>query len=274
MPLSDGERANLAGPRPGDVKPTGPAQNRRVYSCLGCEMSKAAAGPHHCIGTGYLVSEIVFRRLHTLCVSNGGTLSLAELESFRSKFLNGFSSGFELFEKVHQHCMDASACSVETPFSRDKILATLLRKVGEQSASHAFALQTTQLGQAWTHRFFESFAGYVRQHICKDADRRLINVYADAATLPKMQLSTDVLLKLDAVSCILRECIEAFAPPEPRVGLVCDYVNRTSARQEGIGGAHIMKVTEDQVRTFLRLLPQELMIRAGARPPFQPSRAP
>ena len=90
---------------------------------------------------------------------------------------------------------------------------------------------------------------------------RLINTYAVAATLPKIEISTEVLLKLDAIQSILRECIGAFDPPEARVELVCNYINRVSAGREGIGGPHISKITEDQVRTFLTLLPQEFKVR-------------
>jgi hypothetical protein len=151
------------------------------------------------------------------CVSSGGNLSLSELESFQSRFLNSFSSGFELFEATHQHCMIASGVSVETPFSRDKILVTLLRGCGEESAIHAFSLQIARLGSVWTHGFFESFAGYVRQSVCVNADMRLINTYAVAAGLPKIEISTEVLLKLDAIQRILRECIGAFDLPEARV---------------------------------------------------------
>jgi hypothetical protein len=175
--------------------------------------------------------------------------------------LNSFSSGFELFEATHQHCMIASGVSIETPFSRDKILVTLLRGCGEEAAIHAFSLQVARLGSVWTRGFFESFAGYVRQCVCVNADMRLINAYAVAAALPKIKVSTEVLLKLDAIQCILRECIGEFDPPEAQVELVCNYINRVGAGRDGIGGPHISKITEHQVRTFLTLLPQEFRVR-------------
>jgi hypothetical protein len=227
-------------------------------------MTNSSAGPHHCIGSGYVVAELVFRRLHALCVSSGGNLPLSELESFQSKFLNGFSSGFELFEAIHQHCMDANPVAVETPFSRDKILVTLLRGCGEESAIHAFSLQIARLGSVWTHGFFESFAGYVRQYVCVNADTRLINTYAVAATLPKIEISTEVLLKLNGIQSILRECIGAFDPPEARVEPVCNHINRVSAARDAIGGPHISKITEDQVHTFLTLLSQEFKVRTNS----------
>jgi hypothetical protein len=172
--------------------------------------------------------------------------------------LNSFSSGFELFEATHQHCMIASGVSVETPFSRNKILVTLLRGCGEESAIHAFSLQIARLGPAWTRGFFESFAGYVRQYVCVNADMRLVNAYAVAASLPKISISTEVLLKLDAIQRILRECIGAFDPPEARVELVCNYINRVSAGRDGVGGPHISKITEHQVHAFLTLLAQRV----------------
>jgi hypothetical protein len=227
-------------------------------------MANSSAGPHHCIGSGHVVAELIFRRLHALCVSSGGNLSLGELESFQSRFLNSFSSGFELFEATHQHCMIASGVSVETPFSRNKILVTLLRGCGEESAIHAFSLQIARLGPAWTRGFFESFAGYVRQYVCVNADMRLVNAYAVAASLPKISISTEVLLKLDAIRRILRECIGAFDPPEARVELVCNYINRVSAGRDGVGEPHISKITEHQVHTFLTLLPQEFKVRINS----------
>jgi hypothetical protein len=175
--------------------------------------------------------------------------------------LNSFSSGFDLFEAVHQHCMNASGLSVETLYSRGKILLTLLRGCGEDSAVHAFSLQIARLGPAWTRGFFESFAGYVRQYVCVNADKRLVNAYAVAAALPKISISTELLLKLDPIQRILRECIGAFDPPEARVELVCNYINRASAERDGVGGPHISKITEDQVGTFLTLLPQEFGVR-------------
>jgi len=235
-----------------------------LIASLGIEMANSSAGPHHCIGSGHVVAELVFRRLHALCVSGGGNLSLGELESFQSRFLNSFSSGFELFEATHQHCMIASGVSVKTPFSRDKLLATLLRGCGEESAMHAFSLQIARLGTAWTRGFFESFAGYIRQYVCVNADQRLVNAYAVAAALPKISISTEVLLKLDAIQRILRECIGAFDPPDAQVELVCNYINRVSAGRDGIGGPHISKLTEHQVRTFLTSLPREFNVRIGS----------
>jgi len=160
--------------------------------------------------------------------------------------------------------MIASGVSIETLFSRDKFLVTLLRGCGEEAAIHAFSLQIARLGSVWTRGFFESFAGYVRQSVCVNADMRLINTYAVAAGLPKIEISTEVLLKLDAIQRILRECIGAFDLPEARVELVCNYINRVSAGREGIGGPHISKITEDQVRTFLTLLPQEFNVRVNS----------
>jgi hypothetical protein len=241
---------------------------------VGIEMTNSSAGPHHCIGSGHVVAELVFRRLHALCVSSGGNLSLSELESFQSRFLNNFSSGFELFEAIHQHCMIASGVSVETPFSRNKILVTLLRGCGEEAAIHAFSLQIAQLGSVWTRGFFESFAGYVRQCVCVNADMRLINAYAVAAALPKIKVSTEVLLKLGAIQRILRECIGAFDPPEAQVEPVCNYINRVGAGRDGIGGPHISKITEHQVSTFLTLLPQEFRVRINSVNSSQTAHAP
>ena len=146
-------------------------------------MSDAVAGPHHCIGAARTASELIFRSLRAHCVSNGGSLSLSELESFYSKFINSFSSGFDLFEFVHHNCMDASASTAEMPFARDKILATLLRACGEKTARHAFSVQVELLGSTWISQFFDSFAEYIRQHLCVNADIRLINAYTRSLKL-------------------------------------------------------------------------------------------
>lgn len=220
-------------------------------------MSATLPGPHHCIGAARAVTDLLFRGLCARCASSGGSLSLGELEEFYSTFINRFSAGFDLFESMHQHCMDASASTAANPLARDKILATLLRACGEKAARHAFSLQIDEFGSTWIDKLFDGFAEYVRQHMCVNADTRLIKAYVDAAAILKTRLSIEKLLTQDAVQCVLRECVIPSDPTgalEPVAKQVSDCVNDHIAKQAGIAGPQLSKITEDQARSFLMLL--------------------
>jgi hypothetical protein len=90
-------------------------------------MSLELPGPHQCLSISRTVTDIVFRGLRAQCAAGGGNLSLQELDSFHSKIIESFSSGFDLFELKHHHCMAASLGKATMPFARSKILSTLLR---------------------------------------------------------------------------------------------------------------------------------------------------
>jgi hypothetical protein len=239
------------------------------------QLPNALPGPHHCIGTARAVTDVVFRSLRAKCTAAGGTLSMREVEDLYANIIGSFSSGYDMFETVHHNCMAASLGIAEMPFARDRILATLLRAGGEKSARHAFALQVEFLGPIWLGRFFDGFAQFVRQHHCNNADIRLINAYVDAAaSTPNSHLSIEQLLQQDAVHAVLHECVQPFAPtgaPNAMAKPVCDAINANTAAKSHIAEPHVSKITEDQARRFLRMLPRELQV--ALTPPAPASQA-
>ncbi len=231
-------------------------------------MANQLPGPHHCIGSARAATEIVFRVLRTQCEAAGGSLSLGELESLHSKIIDSFSSGFELFELKHLECMKASWGAINTPFARDKILATLLRACWEKFVRAAFSLQVGQLGAIWIGEFFDSLAEYMREHVHTNIDARLINAYANAAMIPNIKLTIDEFIKQETVQQVLFECVAALESPggpEVKAHEVCNYVNASVARRRGVTGRHVCKTTEDETRRFLTMLPQ-LLLGAKAAP--------
>jgi len=232
-------------------------------------MSDELPGPHHCIGTARTVTDIVFRTLRAQCAAGGGKLSLEELDSFYSKIIDSFSSGFDLFELRHHSCMNASLGMAEMPLARERILASLLRACGEKSALAAFPLQVECLGIEWVGQVFSSLAQYVRTHVRTDIDARLIDAYVETATLPKIKMTIRELLSQEAVKNIMLECVAVFdglGAPDSNVKNLCDWVNGSVAGQRGIGSAHICKVTEDEMRRFMNLLPRQFTATLGVSP--------
>jgi hypothetical protein len=226
-------------------------------------------GPHHCIGTARIVTDIVFRSLRAKCAASGGSLSLGELESYYAQIINSFSAGFDIFELRHHNCMDASLSTVEMPFARDKILATLLRACGEKSACAAFSVQIERSGAEWIGQFFRGFAQYVRQQIHTNIDGRLVNAYVEAATIPKIDLTIAELLRQKSVRHILLECVAVFETvdlSESLVKKVSDCVNHSIAEQKKIGTPHPCKVTEHEMHRFLALLPRQFRAALNAAP--------
>jgi hypothetical protein len=235
-------------------------------------MSDELPGPHHCIGTARAVTEIVFRRLRAQCAAGGGSLSPEELESCYSQIIDSFTSGFDLFELRHHQCMDASLGIAEMPFARDKILATFLRACGEKSARAVFSLQVEHLGMAWIGQLFDSLAHYVREHVHANIDGRLIDAYVETAKIPKIKLTIEELLKQEAVQHILLECVTAFetpGAPESIVKEISDWVNDSVAGLRGVAGPHVCKITEDETRRFLTLLPRQLRATLNVMPAIE-----
>lgn len=233
-------------------------------------MSDELPGPHHCIGITRTVTDIVFRGLRAHCTAGGGNLSLADLDSFHSKIIESFSSGFDLFEHRHHHCMAVSFGEAPMPFARSKILSTLLMACGEKSARAAFSFQVERLGGEWIDQFFGSLAHYVHQSVHTDIDARLITAYVDTATKPKTTLTITELLKQEAVQHILLECVTAAfevpGAPESIANDICDSVNCFVARERGVDGPHVCKVTRDQICRFLTLFPRQLSAMINAMP--------
>ena len=225
-------------------------------------MSDKLPGPHHCISTARAATDVVFRSLRTLCITSGGklNLSLNDLDILRSQFVDSLSSGFDLFELKHLQCMDASTSLADMPFARDIILSTLLHTCGDRSAHAAFSLQVERLGTAWIKDLFDSLAQYVREHVDANIDGRLIKAYAETATTPQLNLTINELLKQKTVQEIMLECLTPFetGTPESITKDLCDWINKIIAGNRGVDGPHVCKITENQTRSFLTLMPRQL----------------
>ncbi len=229
-------------------------------------MSEALPGPHHCLSTGRGVAEIVYRSLHAQCVARGGNLSVEDLERCYAEIVESFSSGFDLFERRHFQCMNASLSTAEMPFARDRILATILRACAEPVARQAFPQQVEQWGELWLTPLFAGFAQYVR-HLCIDADARLIAAYVEAGLARKAKISLAELLKHKIVQNVLRDCARPFAEqpvPQAMVRQVCDSLNSYSPLPDGAYEAKAGKVRDEQVQHFLGLLAPQV---ASIAPP-------
>jgi len=234
-------------------------------------MSETCAGPHHCIATARSVIDILFRSLRARCASEGGNLSLSDLERFYPEFIGSLSSGFDTFELGHQRCMEASASLAEKPYARGVILATLLRACGRRSADRAFSIQIEHCGAEWTHQFFEDFAHYIRTRMRTNVDLRLIDAYVDIATIPNIEMSVGELLKYESIQAVLRECLIPLEEPgalEVTCKQLCDFVNDLGAKARNIGEAHISKILEHQIRTFLSLLSREFRLVLNIKSPM------
>jgi len=226
-------------------------------------MSNGLPGPHHCIGTGRATLEVAFRGLRAECAARGGSLTLIELDSFYSRLIGSFSSGFDMFELRHRHCMEASLGMAPMPFSRAKILSTFLRAYGEKSACAAFSLQVERLGMEWIEQFFSGLAHYVHVRLSSGVDAQLISAYVETAVrMPSTALTIADLLKQGSVQRLLLACVtntfEVQGAPETIAKTVCDGVNDFIAVQRGIEGPDLCKATTDQMHRFLTLLPRHL----------------
>ena len=223
-------------------------------------MFDAFPGPHHCLGTARTVADIVYRSLHARCIARGGTLSVEEIEHCYAEIIASFSSGFDMFERRHLHCMHASVSTAEMPFARDRILVTILRACGETAARQAFSMQVEQQGECWLRPFFDAFAHYVRTHLCTDADQRLTAAYVETGLTRKDKISIDDLLKHKIVQNVLRDCARPLAEQAITAGLVGQVCDSLEAY------AGTAKATEQQTANFLVLLGRQIAMQLPAEP--------
>lgn len=227
-------------------------------------MSNVLPGPHHCIGAARTAADIVYRMLHARCITHGGALSVEDLERCYAEILDSFASGFDIFERRHSLCMEASCSTAEMPFARDRILATILRACGERAARQAFQTPVELLAEAWLRPFFNGFADHVRRQICIDADQRLSAAYVEASLAATGRITLADLLRHRIVQNVLRDCTRPFAdqpiPPDV-VGQVCASLN-------GLTGADALpiEIAEEATADFLSLLAREIAIRVPAGP--------
>ena len=234
-------------------------------------MSDTLPGPHHCLGTARAAADIVYRSLHAQCIARGGMLSVEDLEHCYAEIIESFSSGFDIFERRHLSCMHASISMAEMPFSREHILATVLRACGEAAVRQVFAAQVDELDEAWLRPFFDGFAHYVRQHLCADADQRLTTAYVEAALTHKGKVGLGELLNHKIALNVLRDCGRPLAEqpvPSGLVDQICDSLNGHAARQAATAEMPLISVGAEQMTAFLTLLARQIAMQIPATLPL------
>jgi hypothetical protein len=217
-------------------------------------------GPHHCIATAGTVTDLIFRYLRTRCSAQGGSLSLEDLDDAIERFHESVPAGFDLFETIHVRCMRASGSTVATLFTRDALLTTLLYECGYHSAQAAFAKQNAQFGPSWMRQFFHGLSSFIRD-CCKEADRRVIAVYVQAAKKLKNRLSVADLLKEPDIQSALRGCtgpILADAPPASLIEALSNTINQHISSKRKVVGPDTSRVTLAELHRFLGLWRNEL----------------
>ena len=229
-------------------------------------MAEQAKGCHHCIGTAYTVTNLVFNFIHTRAVANDG-LSPREISELRLRFLESFSSGFDFFEAIHRDCMNASRDTLPAPFSRDMILPSLLSTCGRRSAATAFRLQIRLYGLEWLDDFFFALAIYIREHIRPYAEPQLIAAFVEAAGKYKSNLTATKLLAEAKSEAVMVRCIAALtqsAERSSRAQQICDVVNKYIMNTRNITGANPANTTREEVEQFLQRLSGEAKLVVDA----------
>ncbi len=226
-------------------------------------------GPHHCIGTARTVVDIVVRSLRARCAALGGNLPQDELETLCAEIVDSFACGFDLFELKHKRCMDASHGMSEMPFARHRILATLLRTCAEETARSIFSQQIERLGDDWIDDLFEGMASYARHRIGATLDAPLIKAYVETASIPSIKMTLAELIKRPAVKDALSACARVFEEASGSttgVDGACDWVNGSIAKRRNVAGPHVCKITENEARSFLFILSQEIGFKLTTAP--------
>jgi hypothetical protein len=220
-------------------------------------------GCHHCIGASRTVTDLLFHFLQSRAIANGG-LSADDIVNIRVQFNESISSGVDLFEAIHQQCMNASEHNAHNLFSRATILSTLLLACGRKSAEHAFAIQIEHCGLDWLDDFFYAFAQYFRQHANSDLEARLIGAYVNAAATFKSNLTVSNLLNEVSVQEVLDIYVKPFTHminiDEVAESISAD-TNCYIASKKILAGPNIAKTTADEIKRFLTMLPRETALK-------------
>jgi hypothetical protein len=226
-------------------------------------------GSHHCIGTGRAVADLIFQIVHNQAVSNGDTISAEEILSVKAQFFLNLPSGIDFFEKINHQCMHASGSAADDPLSRQNILPTLLTVCAKSSAEHAFRLQIEKCKAIWLKSFFQGLSEVVRRNLNEESWRNLIAAYVHTAELKKANMQVlDVLARHD-VKAILAE---GFAPlyemfkSDQIAKSISAQINDVIARQYKVTGPSIVKITDEELLTFLTMAQKEMPIRLPEPP--------
>lgn len=230
-------------------------------------MAEQVPGCHHCIGTAFTVTNLVFNFIHTHAIAHDG-LSPAEISELRKRFLESYSSGFDYFEGIHRECMAASRDAKTDPLTRDMLLPSLLAACAKRSAQSAFKVEIGVYGVEWIDEFFFALAKYIREHVRPDAEPQLIAAFVDAAGKHKSNLTVAKLLEEPKTQEIMEICLVDLTTPdghEAKTALLSTIVNDHVAKVWAIAGADPAKTTTGEIQRFLEMLPSEagLVVRSG-----------
>jgi hypothetical protein len=221
-------------------------------------------GSHHCIGTGRAVADVIFKLLHSQAIKNGGALSTEEILSLKAQFNLNLPSGMAFFEKINQECMSASRSAAPDPLSRKNILQTLLSVCAKGSAEHAFRLQIEKCKAIWLNYFFKGLSQVVRKNINEESWRVLIAAYVQTAEMKKAKTQVmDVLARHDVKATIADGLAPLFKMLESEevAKSTSAEINNVIVREYNLTGPSIVKITDDELKTFLTMLQEEMPIR-------------
>jgi len=221
-------------------------------------------GSHHCIGTGRAVADLIFKLVHSRAVANGGIISAEEVFGLKAQFILNLPSGIEFFEKVNHQCMRASGSAAADPLARDNILPTLLSVCAKGSAQHAFQLQIENYKSSWLNYFFQGLSQVVRRNISDESWRDLIAAYVHTAEANKAKMQVLDLLARSDVKAILSEGLlpiyKVFEFSEIAKSTSAQ-INNVIAREYNVSGPSLIKITDEDLITFLSMLQKEMPIR-------------
>jgi hypothetical protein len=226
-------------------------------------------GSHHCIGTGRAVADVIFGLVHSQAVKNGGVLSAEEILSLKAQFVLSLPSGIAFFEKVNQQCMHASGSAAPDPLSRDNILQTLLSVCAKGSAEHAFRFQIEKCKAVWLDSFFLGLSQMVRKNLSDESWRVLIAAYVQTAALNKANMQVIDMLARHDVRAIIAEGLTPLykmLQAESTTRSASAEINNVIAREYNVTGPSLVKITDEELVSFLTMLQQEMSLRLKAPP--------
>jgi hypothetical protein len=229
-------------------------------------MIERVSGCHHCIGTTFAVTNLIFNFLEGRAISTGSLIA-DDLAALRLRFLESFSSGYDFFEKIHTECMEASRRTKSAPFSRDRLLPSLLSACGKRTARRTFTMQLEQCGNGWLDDFFCAFAEYIYSHVRSNVEPQLIAVFVEAAGKYKSNLTVSSLLSEDKTQKVLFDCVAPFVDAEGREKFahpISTAVNQQIAKIRKITGSDAAKTTSEEIIRFLELFPSEMAVTIRA----------
>src|SRR5665647_783069 len=222
-------------------------------------------GSHHCIGTGRAIADLIFKLVHGQAVSNGGTIPAEAILSLKAQFFLNLPSGIDFFEKINRQCMHASRGAADDPLSRQNILPTLLTVCTKSSAEHAFRLQIEKSKAIWLKSFFQGLSEVVRRNLNEESWQNLIAAYVHTAELKKANMQVlDVLARHD-VKAILADGLAPLYKvfeSDKIAKSISAQINNVIAREYNVTGPSIVKITDEELITFLTMAQKEMPIRS------------